>query len=45
MTTDRPYRRAIPVEEARRRLEAGAGSQFDPNVVAACLRVFDAYPR
>jgi HD-GYP domain-containing protein (c-di-GMP phosphodiesterase class II)/putative methionine-R-sulfoxide reductase with GAF domain len=45
MTTDRPYRRAIPVEEARRRLEAGAGSQFDPNVVAACLRVFDAHPR
>jgi diguanylate cyclase (GGDEF)-like protein len=41
MTTDRPYRRALSVEEARRRLADGAGTQFDPAVVAACLRVLD----
>jgi diguanylate cyclase (GGDEF)-like protein len=41
MTTDRPYRRALSAEEARRRLEEAAGSQFDPAVVAALLRVLD----
>ena len=33
MTTDRPYREALPIEEAFRRLEDAAGSQFDPRVV------------
>ena len=42
MTTDRPYRRAIPVDEALRRLDEAAGSQFDPRVVTACLRVLGA---
>jgi HD-GYP domain-containing protein (c-di-GMP phosphodiesterase class II) len=41
MTTDRPYRKALGVDEARRRLREGAGSQFDPQVVDACLRVLD----
>ena len=41
MTTDRPYRPALDVEEARRRLEEASGSQFDPGVVAALLRVLD----
>jgi diguanylate cyclase (GGDEF)-like protein len=41
MTTDRPYRRALGDDEARRRLEVGARSQFDPAVVAALLRVLD----
>ena len=41
MTTDRPYRRALSVDEARRRLADGAGTQFDPAVVDACLRVLD----
>jgi diguanylate cyclase (GGDEF)-like protein len=44
MTTDRPYRRALPSEEALRRLEQNAGSQFDPRVVEVCLRVLDAPP-
>jgi HD-GYP domain-containing protein (c-di-GMP phosphodiesterase class II) len=35
MTTHRPYRGALPFEEALERLRAGAGSQFDPDVVAA----------
>jgi diguanylate cyclase (GGDEF)-like protein len=41
MTTDRPYRAAVAVDEARRRLEDASGSQFDPDVVAALLRVLD----
>jgi HD-GYP domain-containing protein (c-di-GMP phosphodiesterase class II) len=39
LTTDRPYRKAIAVEEARRRIEEASGSQFDPNVVDALLRL------
>src|SRR5919201_763137 len=35
MTTDRPYRKRLGVDEARRRLRAAAGSQFDPAVVEA----------
>jgi HD-GYP domain-containing protein (c-di-GMP phosphodiesterase class II) len=35
MTSDRPYRQALPDGEALRRLRAGAGSQFDPAVVDA----------
>jgi HD-GYP domain-containing protein (c-di-GMP phosphodiesterase class II) len=37
MTTDRPYRKRLPVEEAFRRLRAGAGTQFDPAVVEVFL--------
>ncbi|MFN8111830.1 MAG: diguanylate cyclase [Solirubrobacterales bacterium] len=39
MTTDRPYRAAMPEATARAELEAGAGTQFDPQVVKALLRV------
>jgi diguanylate cyclase (GGDEF)-like protein len=41
MTTNRPYRNALSIEEARRRLRDGAGSQFDPRIVDACLRVLE----
>lgn len=44
MTTDRPYRRALPAEEALRRLEEAAGTQFDPTVVDVCLRVLAEVP-
>jgi HD-GYP domain-containing protein (c-di-GMP phosphodiesterase class II) len=37
MTTDRPYRKALPVEEACRRVREAAGTQFDPRVVDAFL--------
>ena len=37
MTSDRPYRDALPLAEARRELRDNAGSQFDPRVVAALL--------
>jgi diguanylate cyclase (GGDEF)-like protein len=39
MTTDRPYRERLPVDEACRRLQESAGTQFDPTVVEAVLRV------
>jgi putative nucleotidyltransferase with HDIG domain len=39
MTSDRPYRQAMPSEVARGRLRESAGSQFDPEVVAAFERV------
>ena len=44
MTTDRPYREALPVEEAFRRLTSAAGTQFDPVVVEVCLRVLKQPP-
>ena len=44
MTTDRPYRQALRREEALRRLEEAAGSQFDPRVVEVCLRVLERPP-
>lgn len=39
MTTDRPYRDALPEAEAVRRLLAGSGSQFDPVIVDALVVV------
>jgi diguanylate cyclase (GGDEF)-like protein/PAS domain S-box-containing protein len=42
MTSDRPYRAALPEPEAREELRRGAGSQFDPDVVEALLAVLDA---
>ena len=41
MTNDRPYRRAMGIEEARAELVRCAGSQFDPEVIAALARVLD----
>jgi HD-GYP domain-containing protein (c-di-GMP phosphodiesterase class II) len=37
MTNDRPYRRALGRDEARRRIGAGAGTAFDPRVARALL--------
>jgi HD-GYP domain-containing protein (c-di-GMP phosphodiesterase class II) len=39
MTTDRPYRKALSLDEALAELEANAGSQFDPDVVHSLLRL------
>ncbi len=38
MTSARPYREALPEEEAARRLRADSGAQFDP----AAVELFDA---
>jgi len=37
MTSDRSYRKALPVSEAVAELRRGSGSQFDPRVVDALL--------
>jgi len=39
MTTDRPYRKALPQEEAFRRLRESARRQFDPQVVETFLNL------
>ncbi len=41
MTSDRPYRRSRGPEDALLELQACAGTQFDPQVVAAFTRVYD----
>jgi diguanylate cyclase (GGDEF)-like protein/putative nucleotidyltransferase with HDIG domain len=41
MTSDRPYRRALPLEEARAELRRGAGTQFDAEIVAVFERILD----
>jgi putative nucleotidyltransferase with HDIG domain len=38
MTTDRPYRKALPYERVVEELDRCAGRQFDPHVVAAFKR-------
>jgi HD-GYP domain-containing protein (c-di-GMP phosphodiesterase class II) len=38
ITSDRPYRSALAVEDAAQLLRNGAGVQFDPMVVDALLR-------
>ena len=44
MTTDRPYRGRLPLEEACKRLRDGAGTQFDPDVVGVFLDVLSGEP-
>jgi HD-GYP domain-containing protein (c-di-GMP phosphodiesterase class II) len=39
MTTDRPYRNALPEWEAIRRLKLSSGTQFDPTVIEAFVRL------
>lgn len=41
LTSDRPYRRARTEREARRVLEAEAGSHLDPHIVGALLQSLD----
>jgi len=42
MRTDRSYRKALPEEVALAELRANSGSQFDPQVVEALLRIVEA---
>jgi HD-GYP domain-containing protein (c-di-GMP phosphodiesterase class II) len=44
MTSERPYRRAMTVAQALTELTSKAGSQFDPEVVAALRQALDAHP-
>jgi HD-GYP domain-containing protein (c-di-GMP phosphodiesterase class II) len=41
MTTDRPYRGAMPREAAISELHANTGTQFDPRIVAALVKVVE----
>ena len=45
MTTTRPYRVAMPHSEAVRRLQAGAGKQWDPRVVATFVKWAEEHER
>jgi putative nucleotidyltransferase with HDIG domain len=40
ITSDRPYRRGLPPRDAAVRISEGAGTQFDPDVVAAFTDAF-----
>ena len=40
ITSDRPYRRGLPPRDAAVRISDGAGTQFDPDVVAAFADAF-----
>jgi HD-GYP domain-containing protein (c-di-GMP phosphodiesterase class II) len=44
MTTNRPYRAALPAADALAELERCSGSQFDPAVVKALLRTVAKHP-
>ena len=41
LSSDRPYRKAMPTFEARDYIVKKAGSDFDPVVVNAYVRTFD----
>ena len=41
MTSDRPYRAALPFDEAVRRLHDGAGAQWDPEIVSVFIETVD----
>ena len=43
MTTDRPYRKAMPYEEASSILKDGAGQQWDSTVVTIFLETIDLF--
>lgn len=44
LTSERPYKRAWPLEEALAEIRAQAGRQFDPRVVQAFLHTLEARP-
>jgi diguanylate cyclase (GGDEF)-like protein len=41
MTTDRPYRKALSVEEAMYELKLYSGTQFDPQLVEVFVKMFE----
>ncbi len=44
MISDRPYRKALPLEVAKAEIESKAGTQFCPRVVAALLSAIESKP-
>jgi HD-GYP domain-containing protein (c-di-GMP phosphodiesterase class II) len=45
MTTDRPYRRAMPFHAALEEIDAHAGTQFDPEVARAWIDIVEEMER
>ena len=45
MTSDRPYRRGMPVARAEEILRAGAGAQWDPRIIATFFAIRDDIQR
>jgi putative nucleotidyltransferase with HDIG domain len=43
MTSDRPYRPALPIEQARQEIIKCTGTQFDPIIATAFLKTADSY--
>ncbi|NWG34922.1 MAG: GAF domain-containing protein [Chloroflexi bacterium] len=41
LTSDRPYRKGLPHDEVRARIQADAGKHFDPQVVEAFMQMDD----
>jgi HD-GYP domain-containing protein (c-di-GMP phosphodiesterase class II) len=41
MRTDRPYRKALAYRQAVAEIQANVGTQFDPRVVAALVRMVE----
>ncbi len=44
MTSDRPYRRALRADHALDEVRAGAGTQFDPDVVRVFVELIEEHP-
>jgi putative nucleotidyltransferase with HDIG domain len=44
MTSDRPYRKAMTPEKALEQLSANSGTQFDPEIVEAFMKVEEEVP-
>lgn len=42
MVSNRPYRKGLPIDEAKRRLLKSSGTQFDPTVVNCFLKIVDS---
>ena len=40
LTSNRSYRNAFPLNETLEEVSSNSGTKYDPNVVAACLRLF-----
>jgi putative nucleotidyltransferase with HDIG domain len=45
MLSDRPYRKALPAEEVIAQIKSESGSHFDPQVVAAFLKLVNNDPK
>jgi len=45
MTTDRPYRKALPIDVVLEEIDGNAGTQFDPDLAAAWIAIVEERER